>query len=453
MPVKPTSAGRAPGRGRDGVGRDARRSRCRPMPRRRRSIPGARPRCRPRGARARSDVDEREERRQHLVGVGLAGHDATVDVDLAPVGHDVGGAAARDQGGVHGRGADERVLPVGQHLGQPQQEPRHRRDRVHASMRLRAVGRRAVGGGGEPGAAALGEADLQLARLADDRGVLGRAARAPTAPSCRAMPASSSSAARWNTSEPADRRAGPSRAPTPRRAPPRSGPSCRRRPGRRGGRRRRPRRPTGRAARCRASRRAPRRGGRSRRGSDPPRRRSRRRRSGGPRRSARSRARRRGRSGCRPRRRPPRPRCRPGSRSCAAISARANVEHLGGVDGAPRRRRATRLLYHGARCYTPTRSPRSPRRSSPSPRRRPAPATAWPPCSRRRARARARRCSSRCAPPRSRATPARSRSPAGCRTRARRLAETALREAARGDRARPVAAAPARRAARPCTPS
>ena len=37
---------------------------------------------------------------------------------------------------------------------------------------MRAVRRRAPGGGGDPGAAALGQADLQLARLADDAGVL-----------------------------------------------------------------------------------------------------------------------------------------------------------------------------------------------------------------------------------------------------------------------------------------
>ena len=93
------------------------------------------------------------------------------------------------------------VLEVGQCLGQPQQEQRHRRDRVHASMGLRPVGRLSERGRGEPGSAALSEADLQLARLPDDRRVLGEEAPLQAPRPCR--PASSSSAARWNTSEPA----------------------------------------------------------------------------------------------------------------------------------------------------------------------------------------------------------------------------------------------------------
>ena len=105
--------------------------------------------------------------------------DAPVDVDLASIGHHVGGAAAGDQRGVHRGPAGERVLEVGEHLGQPQQEPRHRGDRVHPSMRLRAVGGLPEGGRGEPGAASFGEPELQLARLADDARVLVEQAALP----------------------------------------------------------------------------------------------------------------------------------------------------------------------------------------------------------------------------------------------------------------------------------
>ena len=53
----------------------------------------------------------------------------------------------------------------------------------------------------------------------------------------------------------------------------------------------------------------------------------------------------------------------PGFSLFAAISARVKGEHLVGIDGG-RGGVEHGLLYHGARCYTPTRSRRSPRRST-----------------------------------------------------------------------------------------
>ena len=123
--------------------------------------------------------DQRQERRAHLFGVGLAGGDAPVDVDLAAIGHHVGGAAAADQRGVDRGAAGERMLQIGEHLGQAEQEPGHRRDRVDASMRLRAVGGLPVRGRGEPGAASLGQPQLEFAGLAHDARVLIEEAALP----------------------------------------------------------------------------------------------------------------------------------------------------------------------------------------------------------------------------------------------------------------------------------
>ena len=171
------------------------------MPRRRRSTPGVDLDL-DLGVLAPQRLDERQERCPHRVRVGLAGHDTPVDVDLTPVRHDVGGAAPFDDGGVHRRATHERVFDVGEHFGQPQQEPGHRRDRVHASVRLRAMGCLPEGCRREPCAPSLGEPDLQLTRFTHDRASwVSRPRSQSTFVPC--TPASSSSAARWKTSDPA----------------------------------------------------------------------------------------------------------------------------------------------------------------------------------------------------------------------------------------------------------
>ena len=63
--------------------------------------------------------------------------------------------------------------------GEPQHQPSHRRDRVHAQLGLGAVRRRASRGRGDPRAASLGQPDPEVARLADDARVLHEHAAIP----------------------------------------------------------------------------------------------------------------------------------------------------------------------------------------------------------------------------------------------------------------------------------
>ena len=228
------------------------------------------------------------ERCQHLRRIRLAGDDAAVDDQLAPIRDDVGCAAARDHRGVHARPADERVLAVGEHLGEPQDQPGHRRDRVHAQVRLGAVRRRASRGRGDPGAAPLGQADPEVARFADDARVLRRACRGPTAPSSRRCPCVPRRRPGGTSACPRGRcrRDG---SPRRRRARRRPDPSCRRSRGRSVGRPR-PRPPTARGPSSTGRRRARRPGARSTRGRGVRPSRTTRRRSAGLRRSGSSRA-------------------------------------------------------------------------------------------------------------------------------------------------------------------
>ena len=89
-----------------------------------------------------------------------------------------------------------------------------------------AVGGFPVRDRGDPRAAALGERDLHLGRLAHDRRVLIQepCSRRTLVPW---IPASSSSATRWSSSVPAERDARLGGSPRRPRAPPRSVPSCR----------------------------------------------------------------------------------------------------------------------------------------------------------------------------------------------------------------------------------
>ena len=180
------------------------------------------------GCSARIDSTRARNGAHHL-RVGLARHRAPVDVGLTPVGHDVGGAPPDTSAAPLTVGRPtSRCSRSGSASRQPQQEPRQRRDRVHASMGLRPVGRLPRRGRGEPGSRRARQADLQLARLPDDRRVLVRKPRSQsTRVPCR--PAWSSSAARWNTSEPASGVPGSTSRRPPRPAPRRSGPSCRQR--------------------------------------------------------------------------------------------------------------------------------------------------------------------------------------------------------------------------------
>ena len=96
--------------------------------------------------------------------------------------------------------------------------------------------RRAVRGRGDPRAAALGQPDRELARLADDRSVL---CQQPAFPQhLRAVDAGQLLVGREMERDRAPaRRSRPGAGPPRRRAPPRSGPSCRTRRGRSAARR------------------------------------------------------------------------------------------------------------------------------------------------------------------------------------------------------------------------
>ncbi len=171
----------------------------------------------------------RVERLEHLLGLRLTRDDPAVDLDDAAVGDDVGSAPALDHRRVHRRSPHERMLDVGQDLLDPEEEPRHRGDRAHAEVRGGAVCGRAASGRGDPGAAAFGEGDVQLRRLADDGRVLVEVAAFAAGPSCRAgrraprRPRGAGRACRR-----ARRRSGGS--PRRRRARPRWHPSCPPRP-------------------------------------------------------------------------------------------------------------------------------------------------------------------------------------------------------------------------------
>ncbi len=124
------------------------------------------------GCSREMSVRQALERRQHLRRIRLARDDPPVDDELAAIGDDVGGVPPRDDRGVRARTPDERVLAIGEHLRQAQHEPGHRRDRVDPEVGLGAVGARALRGGDDPRAAALGQPDAEVARLADDARVL-----------------------------------------------------------------------------------------------------------------------------------------------------------------------------------------------------------------------------------------------------------------------------------------
>ena len=260
-------------------------------------------------------IREPFERLEHLLGLRLARDDPAVDLDDAAVGDDVGSAPALDDRRVHGRSPDERMLEVGQDLLDPEQEPRHRGDRAHAEVRRGAVRRLAASGGGDPRAAAFGQGEVQVRRLADDGRVLVEEAAfeqdlGPVQAGELLVGREVETRAGRRARRPSDG------SPRPRRARSRCRPSCPPPPAR-SARRRRPRRRTVDAATPRGLRRARRRGGRSTRAPAGRRCRTARRRSGVPRRRGRSRGRRRAPRGSPspPRRR--RPRCRRGSRSAS----------------------------------------------------------------------------------------------------------------------------------------
>ena len=213
-----------------------------------------------------------------------------------------------DQRRVDGGPAAQRVLEVGQHLGQAQQVARHRGDRVDAAIGLRPVRRRPVRGRRDPRATALGKPDREIARLPDDRGPL---CQEPAFPQhLRAVDPRQLLVGRQVEGDPPrPARSRPGARRPRRRAPPRSGPSCRTRRVRSGARRS-PRPRTDPPSRCRGIPPARCRGARSTRASARRRRRSWPRRSGVPPRHERPRGRRRAPRARRRRPRPPRPRCR-----------------------------------------------------------------------------------------------------------------------------------------------
>ena len=190
MPVKPTSAGGAPVSARDRRPRQRRDRGCPAAPPPRRSTPGARRRSRTSGCvRRRSSITRPERGASTASGSCLARDHPPVDVDRC---------SGRARRSARCRPAISAALTVGRPASgcsgsgstscEPQQEARHRGDRVHPEVRRRAVRGRAERGRREPRAAALrrGRAGARSARPRSRRP--GRAAHAPRAPSSRGSP-------------------------------------------------------------------------------------------------------------------------------------------------------------------------------------------------------------------------------------------------------------------------
>ena len=131
---------------------------------------------------------------------------------------------------VHRRSADEWMRAVGERVGQREDEPGHRLDRVDAEGRCRAVRELAVRRRADPGAPALGEARAE-ARWARPRCTRRRAAARARA-ALRSRARRGTPRRRRDGSRGGRRGRGPSPADRARRrrARRRSGPSCRRSP-------------------------------------------------------------------------------------------------------------------------------------------------------------------------------------------------------------------------------